>query len=305
MTADDPLLRYTDANLARPLPTALRAARGDVMAAVEELRSISDASLTAPWGWKGGSEEEVRYGFYRIAEAFELASIDAQAAIRTAGLERGRAADLIAPATAAQWDLQGLLIPLADATWDADPGGGEWTIRQTLGHVIASQRAYGVGTAWWQDAGLRADGPDLPHAPEAIFDVLPSEEAEAEGTPAEVRGRLDHVLEMATERLAGLPENRLEFGARWSGFAVDVGFRLGRWSSHLREHTIQVEKTLVMLGHGPTEVERLVRHVLATWGQAEAVVYGSTQTGDAVRALASAAADARVTATELAGIVRG
>ncbi len=303
---DEPLVRHTDASFARPLPTQLLAARREVLAAVRNLGTISDSSLTRPWPWKGGSEEEIRYGFYRIGEAFELAAIDAAAAIRSTGVDRGRAADLIGPATAARWDLQGLLVGLADAAWDADPGGGEWTVRQALGHLIHTQRHYGVGTAWWQERAHRADDPDLPAAvPDAVRDGLPGEAAEAAGTPVQIRDRLDHVLDRSTERLAGLPADRLALGARWSGFAVDVGFRLGRWSSHLREHTIQVEKTMVMLDSRPTEVHRLVRLVLAAWGRAEAVVYGSAGAGEAVGALATAAASARVTAIELAGVARG
>lgn len=301
----DPLLQFTEAIPARPLPAALRGARADVLAAIGALRTIPDAKLADSWAWKGGSEEEIRYGFYRIAEAFELAGIDAEAALRSAGLGPGRAANRIAPATAARWDLQGVLLPLDPATWDADPGGGEWTVRQTLGHVIGGQRAYGVGTAWWQAQGLRADDPTIPYPPEAIFEVLPSDEEEAAGTPSEVRDRLDLVLDVATERLAGLPEDRLALAARWSGFAVDVGHRLGRWSSHLREHTIQVEKTLVMLDHQPTEVDRLVRHVLAAWGRAEAAVYGWAEPGDAVGFLAEAAAGARATADEVAELAGG
>jgi hypothetical protein len=42
--------------------------------------------------------------------------------------------------------------------------------------------------------------------------------------------------------------------------------------------------------------------VLAAWGRAEAVVYGAVEADDAVRALASAAASARVTAAELATV---
>jgi hypothetical protein len=303
--ADDPLLRYTDDSLARPLPTALHSARADVVAAVRDLRTIPDTALTTPWGWKGGSEEEIRYGFYRIIETFERAGIDAGEAILAAGLERGRAAAIAAPATAARWDLQGLLVPLSDTTWDANPGADEWTIRQTLGHVIASQRGYAATGAWWQERAYRADDPELPTgAPESIFDELPSEDAETEGTPAEIRDRLDDVVDRATERLAGVPADRLAFGARWSGFAVDVGFRMARWSSHIREHSIQVEKTLVMLDLPPTEVDRLVRLVLAAWGRAEAVVYGSAEAVEAVRTLATAAASARETAAEIAGIAR-
>ncbi len=303
-TAADPLIRYTDAALVRPLPSELLAARHDVLAAVRNLRTIPDGRLASPWSWKGGSEEEIRYGFYRIGEAFELAGIGAGAALRGAGADCGQAADRIAPATAARWDLQGLLIPLANETWDADPGGGEWTVRQTLGHTIGGQRGYAATTGWWQAQALPANDPDLPTVPESIFDELPSEEAEAQGTPAETCDRLDDSVDQAMERLAGLPSERLVFGARWSGFLVDVGFRISRWSSHIREHTIQVEKTLVMLDLAPTEVDRLVRHVLAAWGRAEAVVFGFAEADDAVRILGSAAKSARATAADLAGIVR-
>jgi len=299
-TVDDQLIRYTDAALERRIPPALRAARLEVLAAVVELRRIPDASLTRPWAWKGGSVSELRYGFYRIGEAFERAGIDAEASLRH-GKQRGGAADLIAPATAARWDLQGLLIGLDDTAWDADPGGGEWTIRQTLGHTISGQRFYGVATAWWQEQGYRADDPDLPPAtPEPVFEGLPGEEVDAEGSPAEVRERLDAILDRSAERLAGLPADRLGLGTRWSGFAVDIGFRIGRWSSHIREHTLQVEKTLVMLSKPPSEVDRLVRLALAGWGRAEAVVYGSEDAGPAVAILAEAAAGARTTAVELA-----
>jgi hypothetical protein len=301
-TAEDALLRFTDAIPERPLPATLHAARRDVLAAVAALRTIPDASLANPWAWKGGSEEEVRYGFYRIGEAFERAGIDAGSRLRSGGSQRGRAADLIAPVTAARWDLQGLLMSLDDGLWTADPGGGEWTISQTLGHTISGQRHYGVGTAWWQRQGFRADEPNLPPVLESIYDGLPTEEEEAEAPPAAIRNELDLVLDRATERLAGLPEERLALGARWSGFAVDIGFRFGRWSSHIREHTVQVEKTLIMLDKHPTEVVRLVRLVMAGWGRAEAVVYGYADAEEAIAILAEAATAARVTAAEIAGL---
>jgi hypothetical protein len=294
----DPLEQYTQDIEERPIPEALLATRRDVMAAVKALATIPDTSLEDAWAWKGDSEVELRYVFYRLLEEFERAGIDAAAALRAAGAERGRAAELIAPATAARWDLQGLLLTLPDAAWDADPGGEEWTVRQTLGHTIASQRGYAAVTAWWQTQALPVS-PDLPKTRPHVYEVLPSDEEEASGTPAEVRQRLDEVLDRSTERLAGLPAERLAYGTRWVGFALDIGFRLGRWSSHFREHTVQVEKTLVMLGHTPSEVDRLIRLILAEWGRAEAVVYGSADAEEAVAILADAAARARTTAAEL------
>jgi hypothetical protein len=296
----DPLLEYTDDIPERPIPDALLAARRDVMAAVADLATLTDGDMEEGWAWKGDSEIEFRYAFYNILEEFERAGIDAAAALRAKGVERGRAADLIAPATAAQWDLQGILVQLPDQAWDAKPGGEEWTVRQTLGHMIGSQRGYAAVTAWWQAQALPADA-NLPKArPDHIYEALPTDEEEEVGTPAEIRARLDEALDRSTERLAGLPPERLAYGTRWVGFALDIGFRLGRWSSHLREHTVQVEKTLVMIGHTPTEVDRLIRQILAEWGRAEAVVYGSVEAADAIGVLAEAAARARATAAEVA-----
>lgn len=302
-----PLVQYTHDIVERPIPEALLAARRDVLTAVSDLATLTDADMEREWGWRGDSEIELRYAFYNVLEAFERAGIDAAKALRIDGTGRGRTAELIAPATAARWDLQGLLLQLPDAAWDAKPGGEEWTVRETMGHIIAGQRGYAAVTAWWQAQALPADvnlpkAINLPMArPNHIYDALPSEEEEASGTPAEVRARLDEVLDQSTERLAGLPADRLAFGTRWVGFALDIGFRLGRWSSHLREHTVQVEKTLFTLGHAPTEVDRLIRLILAEWGRAEAVVYGSTDGAEAVTLLVAAAARTRVTAAEVAG----
>ena len=302
----DALARNVDAASGRPLPGPIGGGRRDLMEAVRDLRTIGDDDLTKPWPWKGGSEEEVRYGFYRIAESFELAGIEAGTQIRTGGGERGRAADRIAPVTAARWDLQGILVTLRDSAWDQDPGNEEWTIRQTMAHLIESQRYYGVGTAWWQKQAFPANDPALPPvAPESVYEGLPTEEEEGAGTPSEVRERLDVVVDDASAALGGLPSEHLSIAARWSGFAVDIDFRLGRWSSHLREHTVQVEKTLAMLGHQPTEVDRLVRLILAAWGRAESEVYGTPDADPAASVLAAAAANARVTTADVVRAARG
>jgi hypothetical protein len=131
---------------------------------------------------------------------------------------------------------------------------------------------------------------------------LPDEDAEGAGSATEVRDRLDTVVDRAAERLAGLPVDRLGFAGRWSGFVVTIGFRLGRWSSHMREHTVQVEKTLAMLDRKPTEVDRLVRLTLAAWGRAEQAVYGSPDPTAGEVVLERAATSARATAAEIAAL---
>jgi len=294
-TVDAPLLELTDDALARPLPSALATARSDVVAAARDLLTLNEADLIRPWAWIGGSEEEVRYGAYRAAEALEQAEIEARLRAAGADATERRAARIIGPATAARWDLHGLLLSLEESLLDADPGGGEWSVRRTLGHTINSQRTYGWTSAWWQTQGLAVGDPSLPPRPPESLPAKEPDEAttEAAGSFEDLRARLDATLDLSAERLAGLPDERLDLAARWAGFPVTIGFRLGRWGSHIREHTIQVEKTLVMLDQVPDEPARLARHLLGAYGRAEAVVFGRAGVDAAVDRVAAGAAESR------------
>jgi hypothetical protein len=301
--ADEPILRYTAALPARPFPAALEDARRSVLAAAADLAAITDESLTQRVTWNDGTTTRARRAFYQTVEALERAGVDAAAAMSAA--PRGLAADLMAPATAARWDLLGLLATLPDSAWDADPGGGEWPIRHVVGHIIGGQRGYAVEAAWWQAQGFRSDDDARPRSvPESLWADLPSDEEEAAGSVEQVRDLVGHVFDLSTERLAGLTAEQLALGAGWAGMHVDVAFIVGRWSAHTREHTIQVEKTLAMLELRPTEVGRLVRLVLATWGRAEAAICGAARADEPATILARAAADARALAAELVAATR-
>ena len=308
-TIDGPLLERTDPELVRPLPKQLVGARSDVIAACEEFLAVPESRLSSEdWDWIGGSKQEVRYGAYRAAEALEEAEIAASGLVAVSDADETLAARIIGKATSARWDLHGLLLPLRDEYLDADPGNGEWPIRLVMGHVISGQRAYGWGTAWWLANPFVAGDAAMPAGiPDEMWETLPDEETiEAEGSVADLRARLDEVLDLGAERLAGLPDPKLDLGARWMGFPITIGFRLGRWSSHIREHTIQIEKTLAMLGIVPGEPERLTRHVLSAYGRAEATVFGRRLTSgveEAAGRIAQAASEGRAAITSAAASV--
>jgi hypothetical protein len=292
---DAPLLDRTDPAIVRPLPPALIAARADVLAAAHDLLAIPESALARPWAWRAGGEDEVRYGAYRAAEALEQGEIEARALTSASDAGERQAARIIGLATAARWDVHGLLVPLDDALLEADPGGDEWSVRLTMGHIIAGQRGYAWGTAWWLEQAYDPANPDIPRRiDESLWETLPDEATtEAAGSVDDLRRRLDDILDLSAERMTGLPDDRLDLGSAWSGFHVSIGFRLGRWASHFREHTIQVEKTYALVGHVPSEPARLVRHVLASYGRAEAVVFGRQGVDEAVERVARGAAEAR------------
>jgi DinB superfamily len=292
---DAPLRENTDDALARPVPGALIGARADVVAAARDLLAIPEAALTRPWSWIGGGESEVRDGGYRAAEALEVAELEARVAASRADATERHVARIMGAATAARWDLHGLLLPLPDAILDADPGGGEWSIRLVMGHIIGGQRAYAWANAW-----IQAHGPD-PEEPsrqirvdDPFWDALPDEATvEAAGTVDALRARLDLITDQSAERLGGLPDEKLAIPTRWSGFGISLGFRFGRWASHVREHGIQIQKTLAMVGYVPDEPALLVRNMLSAYGRAEATVFARKNVDDAVARVVRGAAEAR------------
>jgi hypothetical protein len=252
------------------LDSSVERARSALNGALVGLRSVQDSQLEFAWEWDG-EEADVRYGFYRLLELLEAAEADARRSLGTAVAAEAR--QPIAAATAARWEWHGVLAALDDADLDADPGGGEWTVRQTLQHTVSTQRAYSWVTAWWlsrRDAAENDFPPGFP--PDQLSVLTAHEEADGSGPLAEIRARMDDLMDGGAARLALLDPDDLGVRARWSGVAVTVGFRLWRWSSHIREHTVQVDKTLAMLGRTPTEAERLLRVIAAAYGRLESAV---------------------------------
>ena len=268
---DDFLIHHTPEPALEIAPGVL-ALRRDLAAAGSDLLAIPDTALETGWPWRD-DEADVRYGLYRAIEAIEEAGTEVARIVRSIGAERTSGAERIAAATLARWDLHGLLASMDEATLDRHPGGGEWTARQALAHIVNGQRAYGWFTAWWAARPLDEPTPD--GVPEAVRDAagLPDDEAEGEGSVAEIRARFDAILDLSAARLAFLDDDGLARPARWAGIPVSVGFRLGRWSSHVVEHTVQLDKTMLALRRSPSETERLVRLIHAAWGRVEALVF--------------------------------
>ncbi|TME13115.1 MAG: DinB family protein [Chloroflexi bacterium] len=257
------------------LPGSTLRARAALADASADYLAIPDSALLRTWLFRGiDTEDGVRYGIYRGAETVEAASAELVAALAGA---RARAAATIrtAPATIARWALQGRLAALGDDVLDRVAKEGEWTVRETLAHTIAGQRSYGWFSRWWLSQPL---GPDRPSRVPDEVDTqsqreLPSDEAEGRGSLADIRSRLDAVLDEWALRYANLDSVALGLPARWAGVPGDIDFRLGRWASHIAEHTVQLDKTLAWLGYEPSEAARIVRDLYTAWGRLEAQVF--------------------------------
>jgi len=270
-TTLDYLVANAPAPTAPVAPSLLRA-RERLDEAGRDLLAIQDDSLERDWPWREHTAD-VRYGIFRSIESVEAASASIGSILEALGSRRSNAALRVAPATVARWDLHGRLAALAEGQLDRVAKDGEWTVRETLGHIVGGQRGYVAFTIWhW------ARNSTVPPTEAELEQIqrdtaLPEESEEGAGSIPEIRARLDEALDRGGAHFAGLTDADLARPARWSGTPVDVGFRIGRWSSHLMEHTIQIDKTLAWLEHRPTEAERIVGDLYRAWGRLESQIF--------------------------------
>ena len=107
------------------------------------------------------------------------------------------------------------------------------------------------------------------------------------GGIADIRNALFEIHRRVLRELADVGDDELERPALFWDGAKPVRFRMHRFEAHLVQHAIQVDKTLVAIGCGPTEAHRLIRVLYRDLADVE--VLGSSAFGKSERrAVASA-----------------
>jgi hypothetical protein len=252
-------------------------------AALEEfdrrLRAIDDRSLEAYWAWEAYDEEGVRFGILRTTEevgdaAVEIAAGRAGAAVTPTRAERILGRYLVA------WRELWSVADRADAAIDVEPEEGEWPLRTILDHLVEADLGFLVTIRNGLDQ--RRAGIAEPKRVRSDEAWLALAEIEDEPWRAAFAGSLDDIRafhraarDRIVDRLAGMTDEELSLTSPfWDGEHPNR-FRLGRFESHVRQHTIQTEKAVQATIGAPREVERLLRLLARATGEVEAAAMGA------------------------------
>lgn len=224
--------------------------------------------------------------FALIGTYHELRDLAVTLASRRAqqGLPLTKAQRALASYHAAYRDLQSVLLGVTDEMYDQEPAPGEWPLRYVLGHMAGAER--GFFTLVHYGVERQRDGGQRPSR-------LPDDEVEKVVGPRqefvnimENQGLADmlafydarHVLTLA--EFAAISDAELEGPSLWwEDEEYSLQYRLHRFDAHLRQHTIQAEKTLAAIGHAPTEARQLLRLVYNALAAVEAAVLGAPALG--------------------------
>jgi hypothetical protein len=264
--------------------------------AVEEFAAVthalSDDDLDREWSWRAYNEG-VRFAFFRTYEELrELA-----ATLITERTTRGKpittAQHALAQYHAAYRDLQVIMIGINDDLIDTPPAKGEWPPRIILGHIMAAEREFFARI--WHAVQRFKDGADEPvemTTEEVVEFVGGYDEFERSMNRLSIPGIMAYYDSLHKRVLRELNTIRgLELEAPslwWEELPITVEFRLHRLDSHLRQHTVQLEKTLIALDEPPAEAKRLLRLVYAALADVDSTIIGAWGLGKEKRLEAAA-----------------
>jgi DinB family protein len=256
-------------------------------AAVEKWTSvaltINDTDLEKAWMWKD-YDEGIRFAFFRVYE--ELRTL--AACLRDSRIKHGPAFTethlILGNYHSAFRDLHAALLGIASPDFDRAPSENEWPLRKVLEHIIGADMGFFV----LFKNGLknhRQEGGKLGKITDAFWEQTTGEnEASLEALfMGPVENILSHHCNFHARILSELTDitgAELEKPAQfWESEPMLLRFRLYRFDSHMRQHTIQVDKTLTGLNFYPSEVKRLLRMIHAAWADADNVLIGASGFG--------------------------
>lgn len=236
---------------------------------------LPDGLLEKEWSWQG-YEEGVRLAFFRVMEELRWMESVVVQQQSYQGHIVGAVQSVLMAYHQAYWDLRMVYAGVDEKLIDRSPGKDTWSLRDVLYHVLETEWAfYGLFRYTFQFAGTAPEWPrgNIPREfmnhhfeqdgrfHESVFD----------GDLSTMLGFYDHLHIRIMEGLKDLPDGSLaEMIEFWEPQPMPARFRLIRFESHLRQHTIQAERTMDEQAVKTSEIKYLLRAAAAAFASLEA-----------------------------------
>ncbi len=248
-----------------------------------------DSALDTPWAWRDYQSEGIRFAHFRTYEELQALAVKIHGERAANGPPVTAAQRILAQYHTAYRDLQAILLGVDDETAAQPPAEGEWSVRTALSHIVQADLGFcGVLTfalekhrtgAWSPEEKITGGDWDriLGLTEDEYGRLLKSPVSELQRAHQSWHTRILHAF-------AEIQDNELEKPAMfWEEKSYPVRFRLGRFASHMRQHTVQIEKTLAAFSRAPKEAKRLHRLLFAALAEVEGAAIGAWETGLAER----------------------
>jgi hypothetical protein len=245
---------------------------------------LSDEDLERQWDWRA-YREGVRYAMFRTYEELRTLAAQLMAERSSKGTPISTAHHSLGQYHGAYRDLQAIMMGVDDNLLNKPPAPDEWPLRIILGHILAAEREF-FARIWHAVQHYRNQ--EMPEDQEPVpVEMTDEEVADFVGSHAEFERTMnrlsiagimsfyDSLHKRVLRELTDIKGFELEAESLWwEGTPFTVEFRLHRLDAHLRQHTVQIEKTLEALAGSPSEAQRLVRLIYAALADVDSMIIG-------------------------------
>jgi hypothetical protein len=205
-------------------------------------------------------------------------------------------------------DLQGLMLGVDGAAAEKSPAEGEWPVRRTIAHIVGADLGFYVVIKYTFDRYRQGQDPLVEISDETWLAIAGLDGDEIDAIMA---GPLDSLQAFHKDlhtrilvELADINQTELEMPSRyWEKEPLSLRFRLHRFDSHMRQHTVQIEKILHKIGYVPGEARRLLRLIYAALAEIDGTLIGAPGFGETEMAQLAGGIEART--SEIEGILQG
>jgi hypothetical protein len=249
----------------------------------ELVRALPDADLERDWAWGSYKSEGIRFAYFRAYEDLRDLAVQIGHQRAISGEPWLDAQRILAQYHAAYRDLEAVLLGVESQYYEIPPAEGEWPVRRVLAHVVGADMGFYVAIKFALDRYQQGADPLIEIEDKTWLEIIGLEDDEVDAKMADALPGLQSFHEELHQRImtdfSGIADYELEKSSRyWEDEMYSLRFRLHRFDAHMRQHTIQMEKTLQVLGHVPGESEKLLRLIFAALAQVEGALIGTGET---------------------------
>ena len=265
-------------------------------AATAHLTDAELASGAFAWGDYGG----VRMALLGTAQDLDDLAASLRMRRTAAGNPPTYAQQLLAQHREAYRDFLGLLVGIDPAELNRAPAEGEWPVMEALRHMDGAERSFFISILAGLEAQAKGAIAAMPPQEQRAGILAPADPAPAaDDGPAERLAAYNRLHLLVEVKLAGLSDAQLDARSPfWEPEQPSVAFRIGRFTAHLREHTVQAEKALLALGHIPGEARLHIRTLYRSLAGVEGALMGAAELAEECEKWAETIAARTVAAKE-------
>jgi hypothetical protein len=243
------------------------------------VQDLPDAALEKDWGWGSYESEGVRFAYFRTYEDLRQLAVQLAHVRERGGNSPSEAQRILAQYHSAFQDLQAVLLGMESRHFDLPPAEDEWPVRRTVAHILGADMGFFVVTRFSLERYREREDPFAEIDDETWLGIigLDGEELDTlmEGPLPGLNAFHMDLHQRILADFEGITDQELEKMVRyWEDEHYSLRFRLHRFDAHMRQHTIQIEKTLQTLGYVPGESLRLLRLIYAALAQVEGALIG-------------------------------